>query len=79
MRVASPLCKYPCKLGVNQSLAETPLAAKKSIEEIKEQIGSDSLAFISVEDLLESTGRGDTFCAGCFTGVYPDLKGEHDA
>lgn len=79
VRVASPLCKYPCKLGVNQSLAETPLAAKKSIEEIKEQIGSDSLAFISVEDLLESTGRGDTFCAGCFTGVYPDLKGEHDA
>lgn len=74
VRIASPLCKYPCKLGVNLSLQEIPLAAVKTIEEIQELIQSDSLAFIDVEELLKSTGMGETFCTGCFTGKYADLE-----
>ena len=68
------LCKYPCKLGVNLSLQEIPLAAVKTIEEIQALIQSDSLAFIDVEELLKSTGMGETFCTGCFTGKYADLE-----
>jgi len=56
------------------------IAAKKSMEEIKEHIGADSLGYLSVKGLMRAVGMPrDRFCHACFTGEYPievskDLK-----
>jgi amidophosphoribosyltransferase len=48
------------------------IAARKSISEIREHLGVDSLGYLSLEGLIKSTGLpGDIFCMACFTGDYP--------
>ena len=41
------------------------------LQEINEEIGSDSLAFISMEGLVDTLSKGRGYCLGCFSGVYP--------
>ncbi|HJV45443.1 MAG TPA: amidophosphoribosyltransferase [Bacillota bacterium] len=76
VRISSPPVKNPCFYGIDTSDREELIASQKSIEEIREFIGADSLAFLSVEGLLEGTGRQDDHpnrghCLACFTGQYP--------
>lgn len=72
MRVSSPPYKFPCYFGVDVSSKSELVAAKHSIEEIREMIGADSLGFLSLEGLLESpVGAKCGFCTACFTGDYP--------
>ena len=76
VRISSPPVKNPCFYGIDTSDREELIASQKSIEEIREFIGADSLAFLSVEGLLEGTGRVDNHpnrghCLACFTGQYP--------
>jgi len=48
------------------------IAAQKTVPQINEAIGADSLGYISMEGLIESVGLpGDLFCRACFTGDYP--------
>ena len=48
------------------------IAANKSVEEIRQFVGSDSLGYLSVEGLVKAVGGGqDTYCMGCFTGNHP--------
>lgn len=48
------------------------IAARKSIEEIRDFIGADSLGYLSIEGLLKSVGMPrELFCMACFTGDYP--------
>ena len=72
MRISSPPVKFPCYFGIDIS-AENLIAAKKTIEEIRKNMGADSLGFLSVEGLMKTpVGARETgFCAGCFTGKYP--------
>ena len=46
------------------------IAANKSVEEIREFIGADSLAYLSLEGLKEACGDGEktTYCTACYTG-----------
>ncbi len=73
MRVSSPPFKYPCFFGTDIDSKENLIACKyNSVEEIAEQIGVDSLGYLSVEStnkLAEKAKCG--FCNGCFTGIYP--------
>ncbi|MBR5134790.1 MAG: amidophosphoribosyltransferase [Clostridia bacterium] len=72
MRIASPPVLCPCYYGVDISNQDELIACKHSIEEIRDMIGVDSLAYLSVDgvkDLAEKTDR--TFCTACFTGEYP--------
>lgn len=72
MRIASPLFKNPCYLTSDTTPKEDLIAAKKSVEEICEYIGSDSLGFLSAESLPEiAEGCNLGFCDACFTGNYP--------
>ncbi len=51
---------------------ENLIAANLSIEEITKIIGADSLAFVSLQGLLNAAGgENNGFCKGCFTGEYP--------
>lgn len=74
--ISSPPIKNPCFYGIDTSTKEELIASDKSVEEIRQIIGADSLTFISLEGLIESIGKldaGETsgFCFGCFTGKYP--------
>ena len=56
MRISSPPLKYPCFYGIDISTTKELIAAKKSVEEIREFIGADTLAFLSLDGLIESIG-----------------------
>jgi|SRR5579872_1112383 len=78
LRITSPPMVHPCFLGVDTATYDELIAANKSVDEIREHIGADSLGYLSREGLLAATGRppGD-FCTGCFTGRYPEVIAEH--
>jgi len=72
MRVCAPPIRWPCHFGVDMATRRELIAANKSVEEIRQMIGADSLGYLSVEGLLEVVGgQGGGFCHACFTGSYP--------
>lgn len=70
MRIASPQIISPCFYGVDISTYDELISAHHTIEEVKEMIGADSLAFLSKESLFEVSHRLQ-LCVACFTGKYP--------
>ncbi|WP_123053030.1 amidophosphoribosyltransferase [Clostridium sp. JN-1] len=70
-RISSPIVKYPCYFGIDTPYRSGLIGANASVEEINEQIGADSLGYISIEGLLETLNADKGFCIGCFNGVYP--------
>ena len=73
-RVTSPPFVYPCYYGVDTPDRDKLIASKLSVEEIRDQIGADSLEFLSLDNILKLTGNPDNFCKACFTGDYPVIK-----
>ncbi|MBI4283655.1 MAG: amidophosphoribosyltransferase [Chloroflexi bacterium] len=72
MRVCAPPIRYPCFLGVDMASRWELIAAQKTIPEIKDFIGADSLGYLSIDGLIKAVGLPkDTFCLACFTGDYP--------
>jgi amidophosphoribosyltransferase len=72
MRITSPPIQWPCYYGIDMSTREELVAASMSVEEIREFIGADSLAYLPLPDLVAATGvPGDAFCRACFDGEYP--------
>lgn len=71
-RLTAPPFKYPCYFGTDISSSDFLIAHKYTVEEIREQIGVDSLGFLRLEDLpLLSGDPSWGMCSGCFTGRYP--------
>lgn len=70
-RVSSPPVSHTCHFGIDTPYRKHLVGAMKTVEEIREMIGADTLAFISVEGLVESVGGGTTYCRACFDGDYP--------
>src|SRR4029077_19092999 len=73
MRISCPPTISPCYYGVDTPSKGQLIASNKSVEEIREYIGSDSLAYLSLEGLREACAEGEktTYCTSCYTGVYP--------
>jgi amidophosphoribosyltransferase len=73
MRISCPPTISPCFYGVDTPSKKQLIAANKSIEEIREYIGADSLAYLSLEGLKRACGDGEktTYCTACYTGKYP--------
>lgn len=72
VRVASPPIKSTCHFGVDMATLGELIAANKTVEEITEFIGADSLAYLSVKGLLKAVRAPEnSYCTGCFTGNYP--------
>ncbi len=72
MRISSPPVTHPCFYGIDTDNQDQLIAATKSVEEIKNQIGVDSLAYLSWQGMLEATKEDpNNFCSACFTGDYP--------
>ncbi|MEL6160286.1 MAG: amidophosphoribosyltransferase [Cyanobacteria bacterium J06554_11] len=72
MRISSPPVTHPCFYGIDTDNQDQLIAATKSVQEIEQQLGADSLAYLSWEGMLEETGAATkSFCSACFTGDYP--------
>ncbi|MFP4619164.1 MAG: amidophosphoribosyltransferase [Spirochaetaceae bacterium] len=71
VRIASPPVAYPCYFGIDTPYRKELISSERDIERVREHIGVDSLAFLSLEGLFESLQNSDDFCTGCFRGVYP--------
>jgi amidophosphoribosyltransferase len=72
MRISSPPVTHPCFYGIDTDSQDQLIAATKSVKEIQEQIGVDSLAYLTWEGMLEATEQDkESFCSACFTGDYP--------
>lgn len=72
MRVTSPPITWPCFFGVDMATRSELIAANKTMEEIRDHIGADTLGYLSVEGLVKSTGQEERkLCNACFTGRYP--------
>ena len=70
VRIASPMIKFPCFYGVDISTYDELLCARRTLEEARQKIEADSLAFLSESALYEAGKRSD-LCVACFSGVYP--------
>jgi amidophosphoribosyltransferase len=72
MRISSPPMAWPCYLGVDTAPIETLIAANKTIPQIRDHIGADSLGYLSIDGLVEAIGLPEsTLCNACFHGRYP--------
>ena len=69
-RVSSPKVMFPCYFGIDTPYRKHLIAAVMSKDEINSYIGSTSLEYLSREGLVASLGK-DSFCTGCFSGIYP--------
>ncbi|MDA9189903.1 amidophosphoribosyltransferase [Alphaproteobacteria bacterium] len=77
MRIASPPTINPCFYGVDTPDKENLIAAKLNLDNIRNEIEADSLAFISIDGLYRAMGENKRnkdapqYCDACFTGDYP--------
>jgi amidophosphoribosyltransferase len=72
MRICAPPIKHPCHFGIDMATQWELIASKQSIEEIREHIGADSLAYLSLDGLMRAVEQPkSSFCTACFSGEYP--------
>ena len=83
VRISSPPFLWPCYFGTDIPAREQLIAYNKTIDEICQELGADSLGYLKVER-LEELVDGLPICKGCFTGEYPmeppkeDIRGEYE-
>ncbi|KAI3732245.1 hypothetical protein L1987_63446 [Smallanthus sonchifolius] len=74
MRIASPPIIASCYYGVDTLSSEELISNRMSVEEIRDFIGCDSLAFLKIDSLKKMLASDSpNFCYGCFSGNYPVL------
>ncbi|MDN6768667.1 MAG: amidophosphoribosyltransferase [Bifidobacterium mongoliense] len=83
MRISSPPLRYPCFYGIDISTTRELIAATKSVEEIREYIGADSLGFLSLDGLIDSIGLHENapyggLCVAYFNGDYPTALDDYE-
>jgi amidophosphoribosyltransferase len=72
MRICAPPIRYPCFFGVDMATRWELIAAQKTVPEVRDFIGADSLGYLSIDGLVKAVALPrDIFCMACFTGDYP--------
>jgi amidophosphoribosyltransferase len=72
LRITSPPIRWPCFYGIDFATKAELVASDLAVDEIRQFVGADSLAYISLPSLVRATGRAsDGFCRACFDGIYP--------
>jgi len=73
MRISCPPTISPCFYGVDTPRKKELIAANNTVEEIRQYIGADSLAYLSLEGMKKACHDGEktTYCTACYTGHYP--------
>jgi amidophosphoribosyltransferase len=78
VRIGAPPIVAPCYMGIDMASRDELIAADRSVEDIRETIGADSLSYLSIDAIADVLGRSRVdLCLGCVTGEYPyDIDGE---
>ena len=72
LRISAPPIRHPCHYGIDMHTREEMIAHGRSEAEVAEQVGADSLAYLSLDGVYEAVGTPrETHCDACFTGDYP--------
>ena len=71
MRISSPPFKHPCYFGTDIPSEDQLIASGRTVEQICEEIGADSLGYLETDKLSEMICNQTGFCDACFTGNYP--------
>ncbi|MCD8155892.1 MAG: amidophosphoribosyltransferase [Clostridiales bacterium] len=83
VRISSPPFLWPCYFGTDIPVREQLIAYNRTVEDIRQVIGTDSLAYLKNER-LDAMAGGLPICRGCFTGKYPldppeeDIRGDYE-
>jgi amidophosphoribosyltransferase len=79
LRISAPPIKHPCHYGIDMSTREEMIAHGRTVEEVAQELGCDSLHYLSMEGVYEAIGGSpetvertrSIHCDACFTGTYP--------
>ena len=72
LRVCAPPIMWPCHFGIDMATRKELLASNRTVDEIRDYVGADSLGYLSHEGLVRAIGLDkNNFCMACFTGNYP--------
>ncbi|WP_250289620.1 amidophosphoribosyltransferase [Frankia sp. CiP1_Cm_nod1] len=72
VRISSPPVRWPCFYGIDFATRAELIASSSCVEEIRESLGADSLAYVSLDGLVAASRQpAETLCRACFDGVYP--------
>lgn len=69
--ITCPPIMHPCFMGVDMGGYEDLIAHNRTVEEIRREVGADSLTYLSLEGMMRAVGSVDGYCQACFTGKYP--------
>ena len=71
LRITCPPITHACHFGVDMGHDGDLMAARLTVDEMREHIGADSLAFLSLDGMMRAIGATEGHCNACFTGSYP--------
>ncbi|WP_297082787.1 amidophosphoribosyltransferase [uncultured Demequina sp.] len=72
VRISSPPVQWPCFYGIDFATREELAAVGHTVDEIRDQLGADSLGYISADGMIAATEQArERLCTACFTGEYP--------
>jgi len=72
LRVSAPPIKHPCHYGIDMSTREEMIAHERTVEQVADELGADSLHYLSLKGVYEAVGGDpDNHCDACFSGSYP--------
>ncbi len=83
MRISAPPFLHPCYFGTDIPSEDQLIAHNRTVEEIRELLGADSLSYLALDRLYEMAG-GKAICTACFSGDYPieppkeDIRGSYE-
>jgi amidophosphoribosyltransferase len=69
-RIASPPVRFPCFYGIDMPSREELIGSRMSVDEIRAQLGVDSLGYLSLEGMEDVVAAQGPFCDACFSGDY---------
>ncbi|WP_226023539.1 amidophosphoribosyltransferase [Halomicrobium salinisoli] len=78
VRIGAPAIVSPCYMGIDMATREELIAAGQDVDDVRDEIGADSLSYLSIDAVAETLGNArDDLCLGCVTGEYPyDIEDE---
>jgi amidophosphoribosyltransferase len=72
MRICAPPIVHPCHFGIDMANQWELIASRQEVEDIRRHIGADSLAYLSLDGLMNAVEQPkNSFCTACFSGEYP--------
>lgn len=75
LRISCPPIRHPCYFGVDFAERSQLIAHNRSVEQVREFLGVDSLAYLSIDGMLSVVATaerpGSHYCAACYSGEYP--------